>query len=376
MKKVFHATSRFIYKNLAKPLFFRRDPEDVHDSMTHLGEFLGRFSVTRFFTRLAFHIEDPSLVQNIRGLEFKNPVGLAAGFDKDAHLLNILPDVGFGFMEAGSVTGKTCAGNPKPRLWRLKDQQSLVVWYGLKNEGAANVAVRLHAVSHRFPVGVSIAKTNCAETAEDEAAIADYGAALEAVKDTADYITINISCPNAFGGQPFNDAPRLEKLLTALENVSLRPTAYGPRPIFIKLSPDLTFEQLDSLIDVAARHRIQGLISSNLTKTYEAVPEALRPTHGGLSGKLVEEKANAQLSHLYKKYGSRFTLVGCGGIFSAEDAYLKIRAGASLLQLITGMIFEGPQLVGEINAGLIELLKRDGFKNISEAIGADNKLKP
>lgn len=363
-----NTTIRFLYKNILKKIFFLRDPEAVHDHMTQMGIFLGSNGFTRFLTKKLFFFEDKSLHQHIHGIEFKNPVGLSAGFDKDALLPNILPEVGFGFEEVGSITGEPCVGNPKPRLWRIPRSQSLIVYYGLKNEGCEKIKQRLEGKKFRFPLGISIAKTNCADTADTQKGITDYVKAYRVMSSVGDYDTINISCPNAFGGQPFTDKIRLDSLLTELNKYRSK------KPMFIKLSPDLSLSELDDILELAKKHQVNGVVCSNLTKRRDnaKIQETELPENGGLSGKVVEDLANQQIAYIYKKTEGKLTIIGVGGIFSAADAYKKIRLGASLVQLITGMIFEGPQLIGDINFGLTQLLKKDGFKNISEAIGKDN----
>jgi dihydroorotate dehydrogenase len=356
------------YKLLVKPILFKIDPEIIHDQALKIGNFLGQTKFGQNFTASCLNYENKILEQTINGLTFSNPVGLAAGFDKNALLTNIASSIGFGFIEIGSITGRPCQGNNKPRLWRYPKSDSLAVYYGLANEGANNIAQRLNK-KLAIPLGINIAKTNDQLTDEPEAAILDYLTAFKAIKDLADYVTINISCPNTSGGQPFIDPILLERLLSAIgkENNGL--------PLFIKLSPDLTITQLENILEVISRHRITGLICSNLThaKNYLDKDEQNFITNGGLSGKAVEEVANKLLKTVYQKTKNKYILIGCGGIFSAADAYKKIKLGATLVQLITGMIYEGPQLIGEINAGLVELLKRDGYKNISDAIGVDAK---
>jgi dihydroorotate dehydrogenase len=365
---------RITYKTCLKPLLFRQDPEQVHDWMTWLGEWLGRSRLARRLVAHAFRYAHPSLEQTIAGVHFKNPIGLAAGFDKNARLLDILPDVGFGFAEIGSVTGEPCAGNPQPRLWRLPKSQGLVVNYGLKNDGCTAISGRLARMRFRLAVGVSIAKTNASSTVETEAGIADYMKAYKALADVGAYLTINISCPNAFGGEPFTHPERLERLLIALERIPSK------RPVFLKMPVDLDEEKVQQLLDVAAHHEVHGIIFSNLTKRYEQ--SSIEPSEregllkGGVSGKPMSDASNRLLTWAYRTYGSRFIYIGCGGVFSAEDAYEKIRLGASLVQLITGMIFEGPQLIGEINRGLVSLLRRDGFGSISEAVGSAHRPAP
>jgi dihydroorotate dehydrogenase len=350
----------FSYKKIAKPIFFKMDPEFVHDRMTWAGKLLGTNFITRQIVRVIFSYSNPILKQNLLGVTFQNPIGLSAGFDKNANLTDILPSVGFGFEEVGSITGEPCEGNPKPRLWRHANLQSLRVYYGLKNKGAEKIAEQLKNKKFKFPIGISIAKTNCEETCSTENGIKDYLKAYKAFENIGDYITINISCPNAFGGQPFTNPEKLNKLLLAINKNR------NTKPIFLKLSPDLSITELHKLATIAKEHKIEGLICSNLTKQHGH-------GKGGLSGKQVDEKSDLHLKHLAKHFKNDFVLIAVGGIFSAEDAYKKIKNGASLVQLITGMIFNGPQLIGQINRELVELIMKDDFDHISEAVGVDVK---
>ncbi|MEX0918749.1 MAG: quinone-dependent dihydroorotate dehydrogenase [Candidatus Paceibacterota bacterium] len=367
------------YRFLLKPILFRHNPEEVHDRFNEIGKFLGQFQITRFIVRLCFGYSHPTLEQNILGIKFKNPVGLSAGFDKNIELADILPFVGFGFMEGGSVTGEPCEGNPKPRLWRLPKSKSLLVYYGLKNDGAKVISHRLKVKKFAFPVGVSLAKTNSKKTIETDAGVADYLSAYRyfLAAKVGDYYTINISCPNTFGGEPFANPSSLKKLLTALATEH-SPIATWSKPIFIKLPPDnLPANKLDEIIELGKEYNISGFICSNLVKDktnkniQAKIKETLPAENGGLSGKAVEDLANQQISYLYKKAGDRFIIIGVGGIFNATDAYKKIKAGASLLQMITGMIFNGPQTISQINQGLVKLLQQDGYHNISQAIGKE-----
>jgi len=357
------------YRHVAKPVFFRLDPERVHDRMTALGRVLAATGPTRAVTRALLRYDDPVLENEVAGLRFANPVGLAAGFDKNAHLWNILPDVGFGFAELGSITGRTCAGNPKPRLWRMPEHDALQVYYGLKNDGAEAVAARLRNAHPRMVLGISAAKTNSPDTVDPDAAVADYSAVLDAFRGIAHYFTINISCPNAYGGQPFTDPSLLERLLAAVDARGVT------QPVFVKLSPDLSERSLDAVLEVAAGHRIAGFISTNLTKDHArmGLDATALPGKGGVSGNAVRALADAQLRHLYSRTRGNYVLIGVGGIFSAEDAYRKIRLGASLVQLITGMVYRGPQLIGSINRGLAACLRRDGFSSIAEAVGTAHR---
>lgn len=336
--------------------------------MIRIGQALGRHALTRRIISSFFSFTDSALEQNILGIHFPNPIGLAAGFDKDAFLTDILPCVGFGFAEVGSVTGKPCIGNPKPRLWRLEESRGLVVNYGLKNEGCEKIAARLRQKKFKIPLGISVAKTNSPATIETEEGVKDYLKAFRQFIDIGHYLTINISCPNAFGGEPFTDPSRLDRLLLAIDAVSTR------KPIFLKLSPDLTQKQIEAILRISKKHRVHGFICSNLTKKRKALKIDGKTVSGkgGISGKPVEKLSNAQIRFIYRKTGGKYILIGCGGVFSAANAYAKIKAGASLVQLFTGMVFEGPQLISEINRGLVQFLKRDGFQNIREARGSSS----
>lgn len=356
---------RTLYRFIAKPLFFKMDPEHVHDATVRMGRLLGSNIITRLLTQALFGYKNKALIQQVSGITFKNPVGLAAGFDKNARLTNIMPHVGFGFEEVGSITGEYCEGNPGKHLWRLPKSKSLVVYYGLKNDGCIAIAKRLKKKQFGLPIGISIAKTNCQATVDTSEGVADYVKAYKAFEYIGDYYTINVSCPNVYGGQPFHDKASLTALLGALARE--RKT----KPIFIKISPDLSKEQVDAVIDVSRTYDIDGFIISNLTKprSNAKISDERVPEKGGLSGKVVEHLSNAMISYIYKQTKGEFVIIGCGGVFTAEDAYEKIKRGASLIQLITGMIYNGPQTIAEINQGLTKLLKKDGHKNIQEAVG-------
>ena len=361
---------RFFYKNLLQPLFFQFDPELVHDRVVFLGEFLGRFTLTRNITSSLLNYSNKKLEQDILGINFKNPIGLGAGFDKNAQLTNILPSVGFGFAEVGSITGELCEGNPKPRLWRLKKSKSLLVWYGLINEGCEVLSKKLKSKKFKIPIGTNIAKTNSPNTVYTDEGIADYIKAFKKFAEIGAYFTINVSCPNAYGGLPFTDAKRLDKLLTQIDKITTK------KPIFLKLSPDLSKAEIDKIIKMCDLHRVHGFVLTNLTKnkTNKTIHEPMPSAEGGMSGKVVEDLANNLISDIYKKTQGQYVIIGLGGVFCAEDAYKKIKLGASLVELITGMIYEGPQVISEINMGLVKLLGRDGYSNIYQAIGVENRI--
>ncbi len=284
-----------------------------------------------------------------------------------------MPSVGFGFMEVGSFTGQACAGNPKPRLWRLVKSQGLLVNYGLNNLGVEVLSQRLANQNNIIPLGINIGKTNSPDTVGFEKGIADYLKGIKAFIDIGDYLTINISCPNAYGGKSFSNSELLNQLLKEVDKLNIQ------KPVFLKMVPGLDWDRVDEIINLVNQYKLTGFICSNLIKDRnnpKIVPEEINMVPeevGSISGKPVEELANQQIGYIYKKTKGQKIIIGCGGIFSAEDAYKKIRLGANLVQLITGMIFEGPQLISQINLGLYQLLRRGGFKNISEAVGIDTR---
>lgn len=377
MKNIFIKTRNeiigFLYRKILKKIFFRIDAEKIHDKAVWTGEILGNNALLKRATSFFFNFSNPALRQNIRGITFENPIGLAAGFDKNAKMIKIMPSVGFGFTEVGSITAEPCSGNPKPRLWRLPKSRGLVVNYGLNNDGAEFISKKLSKDCHiwEIPVGINIAKTNSTETDEIEKGVEDYLKGIYLFFGIGDYLTINISCPNTDGGQPFIEPRALELLLQEVGKMNIK------KPIFLKMPAHLLSEAVDEIIGLSEKYHISGFICSNLSKNRnnpKIIQEEINRVpidKGGISGKPAEETANNLISYIYQKTRGEKIIIGCGGIFNADDAYKKIRLGASLLQLMTGMIFEGPQAISQINLGLCHLLKKDGFRNVSEAIGVD-----
>lgn len=359
-----------LYKYIFKPLAFRLDPEMVHNLMLKFGVFCGNSRIARSLVRRLFSFQSDMLEQELAALTFKNPVGLSAGFDKNAQLTSIIPAVGFGFMEVGSITAEPCRGNNKRRLWRLPKSQSICVNFGLNNYGADIISQRLKNTHCDIPLGINIGKTNSPLTTSLQEGANDYKITHQLFSEIGDYTTINISCPNTHGGEPFTEPKALDELLTVLDLVNTS------KPLFVKLSPDLKKDQVLELLEVMNRHRVEGIICSNLTKDRHnlKIIDKDIPVVGGFSGKVVEELSNQLLALVYKESKGKYIIIGTGGVFTAEDAYKKIRLGASLVQLITGMIYQGPGVIKEINQGLVRLLQRDNFSHISEAIGVDNKF--
>lgn len=363
------------YRWLAKPVLFRLKPDGVHSRMIRLAATLQRSDAVRAMTYGVLAHQDPTLLaQTVRGIWFKNPIGLSAGFDKNFELPPMMQAVGFGFMEGGSVTYQPCLGNPRPWFHRLPESKSLVVYAGLANQGADAIISRLQSYRpealREFPLNVSVAQTNSKLIRSEEEAIADVVSGLRTIQRSGvgQLLTINISCPNTYRGQPFTSPAMFERLLQEVDSLHL------DQPLFVKMPNHVEWRDFEALLAVAAKHKVSGVTVSNLAKREtglklaEPLPASVR---GGLSGKPTWEKSNELIKKTYRTYGDRFTIIGVGGVFSAEDAYTKIRLGATLVELITGMIFEGPQLIGQINRGLAVLLERDGFTNVREAIGAD-----
>lgn len=375
MKTAISLTTQKTYKHVIKPALFKQKPDGVHDKLLKTGSKMQKFSVVRGLVGSSWaYRNEQKLGQTILGVNFHNPVGLSAGFDKNFELVPMLKSVGFGFMEGGSITNKPCDGNPRPWFYRLPKTKSLVVYAGLANQGAEKIITRIlefpRATFKNFPINISVAKTNSKEAASEKEAIDDYLGSLIKIQSAGvgDLITLNISCPNTYGGEPFTTPEKLNKLLIKVDKLKLN------QPVFIKMPSDLTWPDFEKLVQVADKHKIAGLTISNLAKDRKKV-KLLDPlpdeVKGNLSGKPTWELSNKLIKQTYRKYGKRFVIIGVGGIFSAEDAYTKIKLGASLVELITGMIFEGPQLIGQINKGLAKLLEADGYNNIKEAIGVD-----
>jgi dihydroorotate dehydrogenase subfamily 2 len=340
---------RLLYRKLLKPVLFRFDPESVHDVFVALGERLGEHGPTRRLVDLAYGYRGVDASADLDGLRYRTPVVLAAGFDYDGRLGRILPAVGFGGVEVGSVTARPSAGNPPPRLRRLVRSRSLVVNKGLRNEGVDRIIERLRAAPRQegFVTGVSIARTNDAESASLAGGIADYATSLERLvaADVGDYYTINISCPNVHGGESFAHPVRLGRLLERLVEVR------HERPMYAKMPIDVDWPDFHALLQVVDEHGFHGVVIGNLNKNYDELDypdEAPAGFRGGLSGRPCFLRSNTLIRRTRAEYGDRFSIIGCGGILSPADAMVKLDAGADLLQLITGMIFDGPHLMKQI----------------------------
>ena len=365
-----------------RPLIFLMDPEDAHYSLKRIGVFLGSNPITRGLTSLLMDYNHKSLAITVDGIDYRNPVGLSAGFDKDGELTKIYPSIGFGLAELGSFTGEICPGNPGKRLFRMIKSKAIVVWYGLNNEGSETISKRLANEDFgRLRVGINAANSNLTPEFDLEMSINDYLKTMKLFKDIGDYYDVNISCPNTQDGEPFVDKKNLDALLTRI-NEEIRPIS--DKPIYVKLAADMTLDEINVIVDGCVEHGMDGVVCTNLAKPqfnsehrpeeYPTEKGLLPKGKGAMSGLPLQRISTNVIRHVYRKTRGKITIIGVGGIFSAKDAYEKITSGASLLHMITTMIFDGPQNINEINRGLVKLLKKDGFDSIEQAVGSRNPL--
>ncbi len=312
-------------------------------------------------------VKDPVLYQSLWGMMFENPVGMAAGFDKNGEVPDAILDQGFGFTEVGSVTPLAQPGNPQPRLFRLPEDDAVINRMGFNNEGMEAVAYRLKYRPRRGIVGANLGKN---KTQED--AVADYVAGTRMFAPLSDYLVVNVSSPNTPGLRALQSKEALAGLLTSVLETRNDVAEEGKAPLLLKVAPDLTDEDKADIVDVALATGIDGMIVSNTTIER---PDSLQSNHkgegGGLSGQPLFEASTKVLGEIAKLVDGRFPLIGVGGISNADQAYAKIRNGASLVQLYSAVVYGGLELCHEINTGLVERLKADGYQNITEAVGAD-----
>ncbi|AIY15108.1 MULTISPECIES: quinone-dependent dihydroorotate dehydrogenase [Cellulophaga] len=342
-----------MYKLILRPLFFLFDPEKIHHFSFFMIKLLGKIGFSKIF-RSIYVIEDQRLERKLFGLTFKNPVGLGAGFDKNAKLYNELSDFGFGFIEIGTLTPKPQDGNPKKRLFRLKDDQAIINRMGFNNLGVLEAVEELKK-NHRVIVGGNIGKN---KVTPNEKATLDYLICFDALFDHVDYFVVNVSSPNTPGLRELQDKEPLTKLLNQLksENTKIATTkTVKEKPILLKIAPDLTDSQLLDIIDIVAATKIDGIIATNTTINRQGLKshQLLLEEAGGLSGKPLAQRSTEVIRFLSEKSNKAFPIIGVGGITSPEEALEKLDAGADLIQLWTGFIYEGPALVKKINKAIL-----------------------
>ncbi|RXK46481.1 quinone-dependent dihydroorotate dehydrogenase [Halorientalis pallida] len=344
---------------LAKPLLFRLPAEAAHRSVHNLLDVVNGTPITDVMARY-YTVEDDRLTVEAFDQTFPNPVGVAAGFDKNAEIPGALAALGFGFVEVGGVTAVPQAGNPRPRMFRLREDEALVNRMGLNNHGAAVVGDRLAATDAPVPVGVNVAKS---EHVAPEDAPADYRETYEQVAGGGDFFVVNVSCPNSQGFAELQNRDSMAAILGELRDA-------GASPLLVKLSPDLPEPAVEDALDLVDELDLDGVVATNTTTDRPAsLRSPNRAETGGLSGKPIERRATELVRFVAERTDA--PVVGVGGVATAEDAYRKIRAGASVVQLYTGLVYRGPGIARDINRGLLDLLERDGFDSVSEAVGAD-----
>lgn len=371
-KIIFIYTGTFVYQYFIKKIFFLIKPELVHNMMIGYGSLLGKFPFPKAMLSFVLQVRNPRLEQTITKITFKNPIGLAAGFDYNADLTQILASVGFGFQSIGTITNFPYGGNPPPMLGRLPKSRSLMVNKGYKNLGARKTIEKLQELDFEIPVGISIGRTNIRTKTSQTQSVEDIVNAFTLFEESGvknAYYELNISCPNLYGNISFYPPKNLEELLKAVEKLNIK------KPVFVKMPIEKSDEETLVMLKIISKFKfITGVILGNLQKNHKDPsldPEEVKKWKvGNFSGKPCEQRSNELIKLTHERFGKRFIIVGCGGVFSAQDAYRKIKLGASLVQLITGMIYNGPTLISRINLELAELLHKDGYKHISEAVGA------
>lgn len=339
-----------MYYFLIRPLFFLFDAERIHHFVFKWLRVLGKIGF-RPLLKLIFHYNNPKLQRDLFGLTFQNPVGLAAGFDKDAKLIDELSSFGFGFIEIGTLTPLPQAGNEKPRLFRLPQDQALINRMGFNNEGVIAAVDRLKKRKSKVIVGGNIGKN---KNTPNEKALDDYAYCFEALHSYVDYFVVNVSSPNTPGLRELQEKEPLRKLLAYVKSLSLSKT--NPKPVLLKIAPDLTTSQLDDVISILKETKTDGVIATNTSVSREGLATTNEQLgkigSGGLSGKPLANRSNEVIAYLRRQLGKNYPIIGVGGIMSEDDAIEKIKAGADLVQIYTGFVYEGPGFVRRINKRL------------------------
>ena len=350
----------FDYQTLKKYLF-KLDPELTHKMAELSLRTAKHWPVSSIMKRKNFIVSD-RLKQNIFGGDFLNPVGLAAGFDKNGTIIEAMPALGFGFIEIGTVTPKPQSGNRKPRLFRFPDEESLENTMGFNNDGMLAIRERLRRIyPFALPIGINIGKN---KTTPQEKAIEDYVNLIQGFKDVCNYVVINVSSPNTPGLRDLQNEVFIKALLNNAKGIT-------QKPILLKISPDMEASKTIDLCTIAVENGAAGIIATNTSVDYMLLPNAKRI--GGISGRAIQDKSFHVFDTIAKGLYGKTLLISVGGIDSGTEAYRRIKAGASLVQIYTALIFHGPSVVRKMNEEILELLDKDGYRHISEAIGADRR---
>jgi dihydroorotate dehydrogenase len=345
---------------VVRPLLFALPAETAHHAVSGLLHMAQGTPIESVLTS-RYAVRDERLAVEAFGESLPNPIGVAAGFDKNGHIPSILGSLGFGHVEVGGVTAERQPGNPRPRMFRLTEDRALINRMGFNNDGADRVGERLARKGHPgVPLGVNIGKSKSTPL---EDAAEDYAYTYERVATQGDFFVVNVSSPNTPGLRELQDREPLERILITLQE-------RGADPLLVKLSPDLSEGAIEEALELAADLDLDGVIATNTTtERPDSLQGKRRKQEGGLSGKPIEARATETVRFVASR--TDLPVIGVGGVFTAEDAYRKIRAGATLVQLYTGLVYRGPSIARDINEGLLDLLDRDGFDSIEEAVGAD-----
>ncbi|OHX65807.1 quinone-dependent dihydroorotate dehydrogenase [Flammeovirga pacifica] len=340
------------YKSVVRPFLFQVDPEKIHHFAVRYLKTMFSLPFAKAIARGIYKVNDPKLEREVFGIKFPSPVGLAAGFDKDAKMIDEFANFGFGFIEIGTLTPVSQPGNEKPRIFRLPSDQGLINRMGFNNEGVDAAVERLKNRKSNVIVGGNIGKN---KVTPNENAVDDYTKGFNALFDHVDYFTVNISSPNTPNLRALQDKEPLKELLGTLKDLNSQKS--NPKPILLKIAPDLTNEQLDDILEVVQETKIDGVIATNTTISRDGLTTPKTRVEeigmGGLSGKPVTDRSTEVIKYLFEKSGKTLDIIGVGGIHTAEDALEKLDAGAKLVQVYTGFIYEGPALVKSINKAVI-----------------------
>lgn len=364
-----------LYRKMVKPIFFKMDPETAHHVTIGGLQAMGKMPGGTSLLSMMYGVrETPELSMDLWGIRFPNPIGLAAGLDKNGQAVRAFSSIGFGFIEVGTVTPKPQPGNELPRLYRLPQDEALINRMGFNNLGAAYLAKQLDHLrrlkQQRIPIALNIGKN---KLTSNETATDDYIACIRILYPYGDFFVVNISSPNTPDLRKLQHGDELRQLLEAVtQEMDVQKEKYQRQlPILIKIAPDLGDDELEQVVDTISKSRISGIIATNTTINRDGLTHQNSREIGGLSGKPLTKRSTEVIRSIYKLTEGRMPIIGSGGVFTAEDAYEKIKAGASLVEIYTALIYRGPGVNQEITRGLSRLLKRDGFKHISEAIGVE-----
>lgn len=358
---------------LIRKILFRFDPEKTHEWTIQSLQRVQRIPLLLQLLHSWMKMDDPRLNMTISHLHFPNPVGLAAGFDKNAKVYQALAALGFGSVEVGTLTPRRQTGNPLPRLYRLVEDNAVINRMGFNNSGVEQARLHLSTLPRPpIPIGVNLGKNK--NTPQTEAA-SDYRHGLRALYRHGDYFVVNISSPNTQGLRDLQQDEVLSEFLRLVmtERDEMQDETGEIRPLFLKLAPDLSRDELTKAVRIALDLKIDGFIASNTTLSREGLTSPLHKEQGGLSGRPLKEMSTEMIRRIYRISDGKVPIIGVGGIFNGEDAYEKIKAGASLLQVYTGMIYQGPSIARNINRELLRLMDKDGFQHLSEAVGWDHR---